>query len=106
MNAILIEHSIKVPDIIMVVATVLVFECPRSPSKHSMPVSFWSRVILYRVTIELRMSPLLVASVILNTPNEYGRLLENRLYVATCPTGLYHTKSPLVYVVQLMMMSS
>ena len=55
-----------------------------------------------RIIVELRMLPLLVASVILNTPNEYGRSFENRLYAARSLPGLYHTKSPLVYVVQLM----
>ena len=61
-------------------------------------------MIFDRVTTELRIIPLLVASVILNTPNGYGRLFENRLYVAIALSQLLHTKpaSSLVYVVQLM----
>ena len=66
---------IHVPDIIIVILRIM--RGVNNLFQHSIYVSFWSIMILDRVTIELRMSPLLVASVIVNTPNEYGRLLEN-----------------------------
>ena len=49
-------------------------------------------MILYRVTTELCILPLLVASVISNTSNWYGRLIEYTPYATEGrpDAGLYH----------------
>ena len=99
---------LAIPDIIVALLTIM-----RSLPKlfqHSIYVLFWSIMILYRVTTYWTAHFITFSSIsyIETHPNEYGRLVEYRLYVtADRPgAGLYHIKSSLLYVAQLMVTSS